>query len=312
MLIVGDASTQQIDREMEVDTIEILVNKNKVDFLLDELGLTGSKDYVEVNTLATLYYTTSKKTYLIIETGNNIFLKTLIKRGQAQNSLRIATPALNYAYMWAMPNLKFDSASLWLKKVRQVDKLEPYFYKTYRNERDHYKLLMCGKKITYFMKSFNYISSMPYSHMSFEKYQKYDILAAITDGDKNPPYKRMTLPHKDHYYIETVFKGNGLTDSERFIAAMQKIYLDLINETFIIDKACDKKWPDRIRWKSLFIDTIMCIIAANKDPLSQFIRTYIRENIEALIAGFNPAILEEFIEAVNNGQLTKNKTWDLD
>jgi hypothetical protein len=304
MLIVGDVPYKNdIDPDFDVRAVEVIVSPENREQLFEELNLDKTKQFIKLSDWAEITMQNGMKH--IIMSADNAYLRILMKENMAINRLRLATPGINYAYLWFLARMRRYDPLTWLKVVRQTKELKPFFYNTYRQKKQQFKLLKCGERlgVNYFsrLKQFQ----LPYTPNGFIKYDKYAILAGMGQT-MNSPYKRMTIPGPLEFFNENIF--NTYTDLEKKIAVLETIYLHLISEIFVAEMFISNKYPDPLKWKWHFIESMMDITTSDRNGID-FIQTFIYENVDTLIESFRPKLIENFINAEKNKEILPVKTW---
>ena len=304
MLIVGDVPYKKdIDSKFEVQSVDIIVEPENIDKVLKELDIKNERG-IYLGEEVTMYVQNKVK-YLIMSAKTNAYLKILIRQNYATQSLRVATPAINYAFLWYTSRMSYHDPTTWLKVVKQTKDLKPHFYNTFKTRKKQFKLLSCGERIAlrYFSKLSHF--SSPYEKIGFVKYDKYGLLAAI-GSTFHSPYKKITIPGETEFFHEKAW--NTLTIHEKKVAALEMIYLHEISEIFISELFINKKYPDMVKWKYHFLESIMDIVTSKRNDMD-FIKLFMLENIEELMISFRPALLTNFIHAEKDGILIPLKSW---
>lgn len=305
MLIVGDYPYKQdIDSESDIQSIDIIVAEEKRKDLLRLIGIKeeGSVDLAENIKM----YSQHGNRYVIITATNNAYLTLLMRANFAINTLRVATPAINYAFLWYMTRLRFYDAPTWLKITMQVKSLKPYFYKSYIHTKSQFKLLAFGERLAlqYFSKA-SYITK-PYEKIGFVKYDKYELLIAMGCVYQSP-FRKMTLQARDDFFNQATFER--YSEFEKKVALLEMIYLHVISEYFIPEMEVNGKYPDVSTWKLLFVTSAMDIITSTPSGI-EYIKNYMLENLDDMIGSFRPQLISTFLESEKNKSIKPLTSWD--
>lgn len=304
MLIVGDLPYKHdIDKNFKVQSIDIVVSPENRERLFEELNLKEHRGkYVGPNTKR---FEQDGETYHIFSTATCAYLQILVNQNFAFNSLKVATPAINYAFLWYMSRMRFVDPNMWLKVSKQVNKLKPYFYYTFRTRKNQFKLLSCGEKLaTHYFTKLTYTTN-PYEKIGFVKYDKYSLLIGI-GATFQSPYKNLTLPGTVEFFNERIW--NTLSTHQKKIAVLEMIYLHEISEIFVSEMYINKKYPPILKWKQLFIESLMDIVTSKRRDMD-FIKQFILDNLEELETSFRPSLLSNFIKAETEQTITPLKNW---
>ena len=298
MLVVGEAAIQ-MDKKNIPDITEILVSNDKVEDLKRILGLKNASGYA-VSFLSTLYHRKSDgRKYLINKVGNNIYLMKFLVNSLAISDIKIATPAINYAYMWTIPNLRHKDPQIWFRKAKMISKLRNDFLSTYKGLLSQTRHLLNGKNIAGYFSNMGNIVKTSFPYGEFEFIDKYEIMRSITKQDSIPCYQRFTVQGRVHIYLENIF-SRTFTESQRFNAVIDKIYIDTINEYFISDMWIYQRFPISTKWANLFLTSIMNI-CTNSDVDEYFIKQYVFQNLDAIIASYDSKPFMNFISDYHRG-----------
>jgi hypothetical protein len=305
MLIVGDAAMPEANLK-DIEFTEVVVSNNQVESLVKTLELEGASP-LSVSQSAKLYYRQAdNRRFILHSVGTNFQLQRLIDSYGANTEVKLATPATNYVFMWTLQNTRFKSASMWVRKLKQIKKLRPYFERDYHKAADNQKFRSIGRYMYYHLKQLSIFPDTEFRYSDFEYFNKYAIANLVTsEVSTNKAYNRITVDRCDHFYIENIFR-NTLDEKQQMHAMMDKLYIDTINEYFVPELVVEERFPLRSKWKDLFITSIMNTYLIDNIDHDMF-REYIYFNIEKIIENYEHGAFDTFIMAYHKKAIKFNK-----
>jgi len=306
MLIVGEAAMPDVKLE-DIEFTELIVSNDKVDNLKAKLKLEGVSP-LSVSSFSRLFYRKADNRRFIFHlVGNNFQLLRLVNAHSAKHEIKVATPAMNYVFMWTLQNTKFRNPMMWASKLKQIKKLRPYFERDFHSESFNLKQRHIGKYIGHYLSKLNVIDNKSFQYSDFEYVSKYVLVnlvsSEVTKGDR--AYNRMTITHIDHFYVDNIFH-KAMTDVQRRHAMMDKLYIDTINEYFIPNLVVEFKAPKRSEWKKLFVNSIMNVYTMD-NPDHDFFREYIYNNIEKIVDNYEHGAFDTFLMAYKKKSIKLKK-----
>lgn len=292
MLIVGDAAIKANDPTYVVDSMEVLCDPSKEKEVLKELGVTATT-YMKIDNNTKLY----KKgitPIVLISTDKKPYLRLLVKKNMAFESLKIATPSINYMYLASMCNLRFKNPNIWFKILKQVKKLEHDFYRSFITEDSIEKNLTISKFVGKYFAESQYIDKNPIKRIGFKKYTRYSISGIISEKNSTV-YRRLTLPGNDEYFNKNIFKE--LNHEAKINVCLMVIYMDLINEFLIPEYEIVGSYPFEHRWRNLFNKSLMDFCLEENTSFRGFMQEFVLNNIEQVYNYYDSEVIRRFINA---------------
>lgn len=307
MLIVGDLPYKlSVDKNFPVEAVEVIVAPENINRVFTELKIKDERG-ISLGQGILMYMQKGQK--YIIYPATNVYLKMLLKENFAINTLRIATPALNYVYLWYQNNLRRHDPIKWVKVIKQSKNLVDSFYYTYRDKKKQYKLLKIGERIcTRTLVNMNQFKK-PYERNGFIKYSKYDLLVAIGSAFQSPYKRVVNTPGPLEFFNKAIW--STLSAHEQKICVLEAIYLFIISETFVSEKFISNTYPEKMKWQYLFIEAIMDMVTA-QNPANTYIQQYMFDNLDDLIKSYREDVIQKFIDAERKKEITTIKEWTLD
>lgn len=302
MLVVGDLSVKQIDPKTEVNSVEIIVKPDREEELLKFLEL-NNKSSIKVGDYIKLFRKNSVS-YIIISTEASPYLSLLLKNSMAINSLKIATPAMNYIFLSNMVNYRFKCPLEWIKTIKQVEKLRPYFYNSIITSGRVHKYLRIGEKLSDFLCNLNHMNSKPILRFGYQKYSKYEILSSI-GCSVNSGFKQITIPGNNSYFNFDKWRSMSLLMKK--ITLMEILYVITINDYIIPHHK--ESYPNEEEIKQLFLHAIMDFAIDSNNTYTSFIQNFLLENLDEIIKSYKTEIIQKFIESEKNKTINKLLSW---
>lgn len=300
MLIVGTAVENYGKPDIDTNLVSILVSNNNIEKLHKILN-TERTTFVSISPHAEIYRQkgSKKKRFLIMRAGDNIYLEKFIVKGQAISELRMATPAINYAFFISLPNIRHNNSGEWLSRVYASKYGRIEFEKVYKNPKERSSLIMYGKKIIDYFSQMEGLKKSWHRPADFEIYDKYEILKHTScEQEFNSTflksYGKLTIKTKDNYYIQYVFIS--FTQQNKINSMIDKCILDAINEDFMSELWIYNRFPPANKWFNLYLTAIMNT-ATNGEDENYFMKEFVLDNIADIVAGYDKMFFQNFITA---------------
>ena len=148
MLVVGDAAHHIGKPELTTKIVSILVGNNNVDRLHKILD-TDRSTFKVVSPHARIYKKKgkSRKSFLIMRTGANLYLQKFLQKSMATTNFRVATRSINYAFTSSLINIRHNDPLAWLGRVYQLIEGRKDFERTYKNLKERAALMATGRNL---------------------------------------------------------------------------------------------------------------------------------------------------------------------